>query len=108
MDRRGSLAFSAAGGILGSKPRVTAALRQRRRKAYEKRIFRVDTDGFNGAWYPAAVPASREIIVMLGDSAEDCMAATGAAWLNGQGIHVMAMSPDKKDYGHHSYPLERF
>ena len=45
---------------------------------------------------------------MLGDSAEDRMAAAGAAWLNDQGIHVMAMSPDKKDYGHHSYPLERF
>jgi pimeloyl-ACP methyl ester carboxylesterase len=45
---------------------------------------------------------------MLGDSAEDRMAKTGAKWLNEQGIHVMAMSPDKKDYGHHNYPLERF
>ena len=45
---------------------------------------------------------------MLGDSSEDRMAATGAKWLNQQGIHVMAMSPEKKDYGHHDYPLERF
>ena len=45
---------------------------------------------------------------MLGDSAEDRMAKTGAKWLNEQSIHVMAMSPDKKDYGHHNYPLERF
>jgi pimeloyl-ACP methyl ester carboxylesterase len=45
---------------------------------------------------------------MLGDSAEDRMAKTGAKWLNEQGIHVMAMSPDKKDYGHPNYPLERF
>ena len=36
------------------------------------------------------------------------MARTAAKWLNRQGIHAMAMSPDKKDYGHHSYPLERF
>ena len=45
---------------------------------------------------------------MLGDSSEDRMAKMGAKWLNLQGIHVMAMSPDKKDYGHHNYPLERF
>ena len=45
---------------------------------------------------------------MLGDSSEDYMARTAAKWLNRLGIHAMAMSPDKKDYGHHSYPLERF
>ena len=45
---------------------------------------------------------------MLGDSSEDYMARTAAKWLNRQGINAMAMSPDKKDYGHHSYPLERF
>lgn len=45
---------------------------------------------------------------MLGDSSEDYLASRGAKWLNKMGIHVMTMSPDKKDYGHHSYPLERF
>ena len=71
-------------------------------------VFRIGSDGFNGAWYPATTDSSRGLIIMLGDSSEDRMAATGAKWLNQQGIHVMAMSPDKKDYGHHSYPLERF
>ncbi len=70
-------------------------------------VFRVDSDGFNGAWYPAA-GGDRGMILMLGDSSEDRMASCGAKWLNRQGIHVMAMSPEKKDYGHHSYPLERF
>ncbi|MBQ6238927.1 MAG: acyl-CoA thioester hydrolase [Firmicutes bacterium] len=95
----------------------------------KKQLFRIETDGFNGAWYPAPaeeqkVPATAQkalataqkalataqkgIILMLGDSSEDYMAACGAKWLNKQGIHVLAMSPDKKDYGHHSYPLERF
>ena len=73
----------------------------------KKQIFRIAADGFNGAWYPAA-GGDRGVILMLGDSAEDHMAATGAKWLNALGVHVMAMSPDKKDYGHHSYPLERF
>ena len=36
------------------------------------------------------------------------MAVCGAKWLHENGCHVMAMSPDKKDYGHHNYPLERF
>ena len=74
----------------------------------KKKVFRIESDGFNGAWYPASVQSYRGLIIMLGDSAEDRMAKTGAKWLNEQGIHVMAMSPDKKDYGHHNYPLERF
>ena len=74
----------------------------------KREVFRIDPDGFNGAWYPAGGSSGRGLIVMLGDSSEDYMAKTGAKWLNGQGIHVMAMSPDKKDYGHHNYLLERF
>ena len=74
----------------------------------KKQAFRVESDGYNGAWYPAAPGSIRGMILMLGDSAEDHMARVGAKWLNQQGIHVMAMSPDRKDYGHHNYPLERF
>ena len=74
----------------------------------KKQVFRIESDGFNGAWYPAEGTSSKGIIIMLGDSSEDRMAKSGAKWLNKQGIHVMAMSPDKKDYGHHNYPLERF
>ena len=72
-----------------------------------KRVFRPETDGFNGAWYPAEDSSKTGIILMLGDSSEDRMAKCGAKWLNRQGCHVMAMSADKKDYGHHNYPLER-
>ena len=74
----------------------------------KKQVFRVNSDGFNGAWYLAPVKSSRGLIIMLGDSSEDHMARTGAKWLQKQGLHVMAMSADKKDYGHHNYPLERF
>ena len=28
-------------------------------------------------------------------------------WLHKLGVNVMTMSPAKKDYGHHNYPLER-
>ena len=73
----------------------------------KKQVFRLNSDGFNGAWYPAPVKSSRGLIIMLGDSSEDHMARIGAKWLYEQGIHVMAMSADKKDYGHHNYPLER-
>ena len=74
----------------------------------KKHVFSINSDGFNGVWYPAPVKSSRGIIIMFGDSSEDRMARTGAKWLHEQGIHVMAMSADKKDYGHHNYPLERF
>lgn len=74
----------------------------------KKQIFRIQTSGFNGVWYPCKENTDAGVIVMLGDSSEDTMAKAGAKWLHSMGFHVMAMSPDKKDYGHHSYPLERF
>lgn len=74
----------------------------------KRQVFRIDSDGFNGAWYPAPDYSDRGLIIMLGDSSEDRLAKSGAKWLNDQSFHVMAMSPNKSDYGHHSYPLERF
>ena len=74
----------------------------------EKRIFRPEEDGFNGVWYPNPSGGSKGVILMLGDSSEDRMASCGAKWLHLRGCHVMAMSPDRMDYGHHNYPLERF
>ena len=76
----------------------------------KKQVFIPERDGFCGAWYPA--PGAKQtdcaMILMLGDSSEDRMAASGAKWLHRQGCHALAMSPDKKDYGHHNYPVERF
>ena len=76
----------------------------------KKQVFIPERDGFCGAWYPApgAKQTDRAMILMLGDSSEDRMAASGAKWLHRQGCHALAMSPDKKDYGHHNYPVERF
>ena len=74
-----------------------------------KQIFTPERDGFCGAWYPAPKQQTdRAVILMLGDSSEDRMATVGAKWLHRQGCHALAMSADKKDYGHHNYPLERF
>jgi len=74
----------------------------------KKQVFNAEKDGFCGAWYANPAGNKRGMILMLGDSAEDRMAVCGAKWLHENGCHVMAMSPDKKDYGHHNYPLERF
>ena len=35
------------------------------------------------------------------------MARSAVKWIIRQGINVLTMSPGKKDYGHHNYPLER-
>ena len=75
----------------------------------QKQFFTPEKDGFHGVWFPAADDTCRKgLILMLGDSSKDFLARTGAKWVNRQGIHAMTMSPDEKDYGHHSYPLERF
>ena len=44
---------------------------------------------------------------MLGDDPEDYMARSAVKWILRLGVNVMTMSPGKKDYGHHNYPLER-
>ena len=70
--------------------------------------FEAETNGFHGVWYPLEKQSDKAIIAMLGDSSDDYLAKTGAKWLHEQGCHALTMSPAKKDYGHHSYPLERF
>ena len=76
----------------------------------KKTVFIPERDGFCGAWYPlpGTRRSDRAMLLMLGDSSEDHMAVTGAKWLHQQGCHALCISPDKKDYGHHNYPLERF
>ena len=64
----------------------------------KRQVFRVVSDGYNGAWYPASGESKKGFILMLGDSAEVRMTRTGAKWLNQQGIHVTAMSTEKKDF----------
>lgn len=74
-----------------------------------KRYFSIEKDGFYGVWYPHPKFCSKKaMIVMLGDSSDDHMAVSGIKWIHRQGWNALAMSPDKKDYGHHNLPLERF
>ena len=67
-----------------------------------------DINGFYGAYYQSSRPTDRALILMLGDSSDDRMAMCGAKWAHENGCHALCMSPDKKDYGHHNYSLERF
>lgn len=67
-----------------------------------------EIDGFYGAYFPNDSPTEKAMILMLGDSSDDRLAKSGAKWVHGLGCHALAMSPARKDYGHHNYPLERF
>ena len=67
-----------------------------------------EIDGFYGAYFPNDRPTDKAMILMLGDSSDDRLAKSGAKWVRGRGCHALAMSPARKDYGHHNYPLERF
>lgn len=73
----------------------------------QKQYFTPEKDGFYGVFYPNATPVKKAFIAMLGDSSDDRMVISGVKWLHKRGCSVMAMSPGKKDYGHHDYPLER-
>lgn len=68
--------------------------------------YSIQKDGFYGLYFPAK-QAVCAVILMLGDSPEDTLAKAGAKWFVKHGISVITMSPAKKDYGHHNYPLER-
>lgn len=72
-----------------------------------KQYFDPERDGFYGVYYPNSAPSGKAIIAMLGDSSDDRMVVSGVKWLHQRGCNVLAMSPGKKDYGHHDYPLER-
>ena len=69
--------------------------------------FDIETDGFYGAYWACKAVSDCAIIAMLGDDPEDYMARSAVKWLLRQGVNVLTMSPGKKDYGHHNYPLER-
>ena len=69
--------------------------------------FEVKTDGFYGVYWKNKMPSNAAIIAMLGDDAEDYMAKSCVKWLQKQGVNVLSMSPAKKNYSHHNYPLER-
>ena len=73
----------------------------------KKQYFNPEQDGFYGVYYPNPVSSGKAMIAMLGDSSDDYMARSGVKWLHKRGCNVMAMSPGKKDYGHHDYPLEQ-
>ena len=74
----------------------------------KKIYFTSEKDGFYGVYYLNEKTANKAMIVMLGDSSDDRMAVSGVKWVQKLGCNVLAMSPDKQDYGHHNYPLERF
>ena len=69
--------------------------------------FDVVPDGFYGAYWPYKQSTNSTIIAMLGDDSEDYMARSAVKWLLRLGVNVLTMSPGKKDYSHHNYPLER-
>ena len=69
--------------------------------------FEVDADGFHGAYWPCRGGSACAVIAMLGDDAADYMARSAVKWLMKLCVNVMTMTPGKKDYGHHNYPLER-
>ena len=73
----------------------------------DKIKFYVEKDGFYGAYWKNPANTDAAIIAMIGDDPEDYMAKKMVRWLQGRGDNVMTMSPDRKDYGHHNYPLER-
>ena len=69
--------------------------------------FDVHTDGFYGEYWKCKTDSDCAMIAMIGDDSQDYLARTSVKWLHKLGLNVMTMSPAKKDYGHHNYPLER-
>ena len=69
--------------------------------------FDIESDGFYGAYWACKGGSDCAVIAMLGDDPEDYMARSAVKWLLRLGVNVLTMSPGKKDYGHHNYPLER-
>ena len=69
--------------------------------------FEPKMNGFYGAYWKCKSPSNVAIIAMLGDDPEDHRAKSCVKWLWKFGVNVLTMSPGKKNYSHHNYPLER-
>ena len=78
-----------------------------RKKEMKKQHFEMESDGFYGAYWRCKTDSNDAVIAMIGDDSEDYLARSAVKWLHKLGLNVMTMSPAKKDYGHHNYPLER-
>ena len=73
----------------------------------KKHFFSNEKDGFYGTYYENPKGANCAMIGLFGDDPNDFMAKCGAKWLHKNGVNVMCMSPDVKNYGHVNFPLER-
>ena len=73
----------------------------------KKQFFSNEKDGFYGTYYENPKGANCAMIGLFGDDPNDIMAKCGAKWLHKNGVNVMCMSPDVKNYGHVNFPLER-
>lgn len=73
----------------------------------KKITFSNSNDGFYGTYYINPNGADNAVIGLFGDDPNDYMAKCGAKWLHKNGVNVMCMSPDVKNYSHVNYPLER-
>lgn len=73
----------------------------------KKQFFSNEKDGFYGTYYENPKDANCAMIGLFGDDPNDFMAKCGAKWLHKNGVNVMCMSPDVKNYSHVNFPLER-
>ena len=73
----------------------------------KKQFFSNEKDGFYGTYYENPKGANCAMIGLFGDDPNDFMTKCGANWLHKNGVNVMCMSPDVKNYGHVNFPLER-
>lgn len=73
----------------------------------KKQFFSNEKDGFYGTYYENPKDANCAMIGLFGDVPNDFMAKCGAKWLHKNGVNVMCMSPDVKNYSHVNFPLER-
>lgn len=73
----------------------------------KKQFFSNEKDGFYGTYYENPKSANCTMIGLFGDDPNDFMAKCGAKWLHKNGVNVMCMSPDVKNYSHVNFPLER-
>lgn len=73
----------------------------------KKQFFSNEKNGFYGTYYENPNGANCAMIGLFGDDPNDFMAKCGAKWLHKNGVNVMCMSPDVKNYSHVNFPLER-
>lgn len=71
------------------------------------KLTNLEENGFYGRYAPVNSGVHSALIICVDDDVNGFLAKGALKWAKELGVNALAVSPDKKECGYHSYPLEQ-